>query len=160
MHHRVQCPIVLSPAEVGHCYHSPTGSNRTLSCAPAMETYSEKHEKDSRGHDSVPSSALMEPVLHRSGDRSYPPGMGLRPKACPWSRNATTPTTWSERPIQGQVDRCLTLVLLCPNVGSLVSCVEHPAIAPWVNTLSGWQTTILRTCVVSMIHTSYVVSKQ
>ena len=75
-----------------------------------METYSEKHEKDSRGHDSFPSGALMEPVLHRSGDRSYPPGMGLRPKACPRSRNATTPTTGSERPIQGQVDRCLTLV--------------------------------------------------
>ena len=45
-----------------------------------------------------------------SVDRVYPPGMGLRPKACPRSRNATSTTTRSERPIQGPVDRCLTLV--------------------------------------------------
>ena len=50
--------------------------------------------------------ALVEPVLRRSGDRSYPPGMGLKPKACPRSRNATYTTIWSEKPKQGQVDRC------------------------------------------------------
>ena len=45
-----------------------------------------------------------------SVDRPYPSGMGLRPKACPRSRNATSTNSWSERPIQGPVDRCLTLV--------------------------------------------------
>jgi len=56
------------------------------------------------------SITLVEQVLRRSGDRSYPPGMGLRPKACSRSSNATSMTTWSERPTQGQFDRCLTLV--------------------------------------------------
>ena len=74
-----------------------------------METYSEKGGQDNSGHDASLSGALMEPVLHRSGDRSYPPGMGLRPKACPRSRRETSSNTWSERPGQGQVDRCLTL---------------------------------------------------
>ena len=75
-----------------------------------METASKKHDKDSRGHDAFPSGALAEPVVRKSVDRFYPPGMGLRPKACPRSRNATSTTTWSERPLQGPVDRCLTLV--------------------------------------------------
>ena len=47
----------------------------------------------------------------------------------------------------------------CPNVGSLVSCAEHPAIAPWVSTLSAWQMTILRTCAVSTTYTSSMVSR-
>ena len=47
----------------------------------------------------------------------------------------------------------------CPNVGSLVSCAEHPAIAPWVSTFSAWQMTILRTCVVSTTYTSSMVSR-
>jgi len=71
----------------------------------AMETASNMHDKDSRGPDAFPPGALAEPV-----DRVYPSGMGLRPKACPRSRNATSTTTWSERPIQGPVDRCFTLV--------------------------------------------------
>ena len=75
-----------------------------------METASKKHVKDSRGHDAFPSGALAEPVVRTSGDRFYPSGMGLRPKACPRSRNATSTPTWSERPIQGPVDGCLTLV--------------------------------------------------
>ena len=68
-----------------------------------METYSEKEEEDDSGHDAFLSGALMEPGLHRSGDRSYP-------KACPRSRRETSSNTWSERPSQGQVGRCLTLV--------------------------------------------------
>ena len=75
-----------------------------------METGSNQHDKDSRSPDAFPSGELMEPVVRMSVDRVYPPGMGLRPKACPRSRNATSTTTWSERPIQGPVDRCLTLV--------------------------------------------------
>ena len=74
-----------------------------------METYSEKSGRDNCGLDTSLSGAQTEPVLHRSGDRSYPPGMGLRPKACPRSRRETSPITRSERPLQGQVDRCLTL---------------------------------------------------
>ena len=101
-----------------------------------------------------------------------------------WQMFDTRPSygSWSSRkwqlwwpPIQGLPGRGPALVnlpvetelshggmcyLLCPNVGSLVSCVEHPAIAPWVSTLSGWQMTILRTCVVSVTYTSYMVSKQ
>ena len=49
-------------------------------------------------------------VKRPSVDRAYPTGMGLRPKACPRSRNATVTTTRDDRPIQGPVDRCLTLV--------------------------------------------------
>ena len=49
-------------------------------------------------------------VNRPSVDRAYPTGMGLRPKACPRSRNATVTTTRDDRPIQGPVDRCLTLV--------------------------------------------------
>ena len=75
-----------------------------------METASKKHDKDSRVHDAFPSGALAEPVVRKPVDRFYPPRMHLRPKACPRSRNATSATTWSERPIQGPVDRCLTLV--------------------------------------------------
>ena len=55
-----------------------------------METASKKHDKDSRGHDALPSGALAEPVVRMSVDRPYPSGMGLRPKACPRSRNATS----------------------------------------------------------------------
>ena len=75
-----------------------------------METHSEKKEQDHSGPDAFSSGALMESGLHRSGDRPYPPGMGLRPKACPRSRRETSSNTWNERPSQGQVDRCLTLV--------------------------------------------------
>ena len=81
------------------------GSNLAPLWAPAMETYSEKCGQDNSGHDTSLSGALTEPVLHRSGDRYYPPGMGLRPKACPRSRKETSPNTRSERPGQGQVDQ-------------------------------------------------------
>ena len=75
-----------------------------------MESASNKHDKDSRSPDAFPSGELAETVVRMSVDRVYPTGMGLRPKACPRSRNATSTATWSERPIQGPVDRCLTLV--------------------------------------------------
>ena len=54
---------------------------------------------ESAGHDERPSVG-----------RVYPTGMGLRPKAYPRSGNATSATTRDDRPIQGPVDRCLTLV--------------------------------------------------
>ena len=92
-----------------------------------METVSKKHDKDSRGQDAFPSGALAEPVVRKSVDRFYPPGMGLRPKACPRSRNATSTATWSERPIQGPVDRCLTLVrAMDPD------CQDHHSLDPGV----------------------------
>ena len=60
-------------------------------------------------------------------------------------------------PVETELGHGGMCYLLCPNVGCHVSCVVLPAIVPWVSTLSGWQMTILRTCVVSMTHT---VSKQ
>ena len=64
------------------------------------------------------------------------------------------------RPGQSELSHGGMCSLWCPNVGSLASCVEHLVIAPWVSTLSGWQMTILRTCVVSMTYTSSMVSRQ
>ena len=69
------------------------------------------------GHDALPFGVSMEPVVSMSVDRDYPTGMGLRPKACPRPRKATSTATRSERSIQGPVDRCLTLVrALTPEV--------------------------------------------
>ena len=62
---------------------SPTGSNRTYFCVPAMETASKKHDKDSRGHDAFPSGALAEPVVRKSVERVHPPGMGFETKGVP-----------------------------------------------------------------------------
>ena len=43
-------------------------------------------------------------------DRVYPTGMGLRPKAYPRPQRETFLTTRDDRPVQGPVDRCLTIV--------------------------------------------------
>ena len=43
-------------------------------------------------------------------DRVYPAGLGLRPKACPRPHNATGLSTRDALPVQGPVDRCLTIV--------------------------------------------------
>ena len=58
-------------------------SDLVLPWAPAMETRSVMRGQDNCGLDTSLASAQAEPVSHRSGDRPYPPGMGLRPKACP-----------------------------------------------------------------------------
>ena len=60
--------------------------------------------------DTSQAGAQAEPVSNRSGDRPYPRGMGLRPKACPASRREFSPASQSESPWQGQVERCLTLL--------------------------------------------------
>ena len=75
-----------------------------------MEEVSSKRCKVSSSSDAFPSGESTGPVGRPSVDRVYPTGMGLRPKACPRSRNATVTTTRDDRPIQGPVDRCLTLV--------------------------------------------------
>ena len=75
-----------------------------------MELVSNKRCKVSSSSDAFPSGESTGPVGRPSVDRVYPTGMGLRPKACPQSRNATFTTTRDDRPIQGPVDRCLTLV--------------------------------------------------
>ena len=75
-----------------------------------MEFVLNKRCKVSSSSDAFPSGESTGPVGRPSVDREYPTGMGLRPKACPRSRNATFTTTRDDRPIQGSVDRCLTLV--------------------------------------------------
>ena len=75
-----------------------------------MEDVSNKRCKVSCSSDAFPSGESTGPVRRPSVDRVYPTGMGLRPKAGPRSRNATFTTTRDDRPIQGTVDRCLTLV--------------------------------------------------
>ena len=45
----------------------------------------------------------MESDLNRSVDRSYPPGMGLRPKACPRPRRETSSSTRDERPVKDKL---------------------------------------------------------
>ena len=75
-----------------------------------MELVSNKRCKVSSSSDAFPSGESTGPVGRPSVDRVYPTGLGLRPKACPRSRNATFTTTRDDRPIQGPVDRCLTLV--------------------------------------------------
>ena len=138
-------------------------------------------------------------MSRRSGDRPYPPGMGLRPKACAPSRREISMfdiwillfermgtlnlvlflsppwICWACHPPRR---RCLCRKCAlanqqtgtehdhggmcsqsCPDVGKLVLCVDYPAIDPWGSTLSAWQMTILRTCVVSMTYTSCMVSR-
>ena len=75
-----------------------------------MAEVSNKRCKGSSSSDAFLSGESSGLVRRPSVDRAYPTGMGLRPKACPRSRNATVTTTRDDRPIQGPVDRCLTLV--------------------------------------------------
>ena len=106
-------------------------SDLVLPWTPAMETHSVMRGQDNCGLDTSLAGAQAEPVSH-TGDRPYPPGMGLRPKACPPSRRESSPVTRSERPWQGQVDRCLTLlrtwIQLLEGMGALVQVLflSHP----------------------------------
>ena len=57
-----------------------------------METHSVMRGQDNCGLDTSLAGAQ---AVYRSGDRLYPPGMGLRPKACPPSRREISPVTQS-----------------------------------------------------------------
>ena len=65
-----------------------------------MAEVSNKRCKGSSSSDAFLSGESIRPVGRPSVDRVYPTGMGLRPKACPRD----------DRPVQGSVDRCLTIV--------------------------------------------------
>ena len=75
-----------------------------------MAEVSNKRCKGSSSSVAFPSGESSGLVKRPSVDGAYPTGMGLRPKACPRSRNATVATTRDDRTLQGPVDRCLTLV--------------------------------------------------
>ena len=69
-------------------------SHIALPCAPAMETHSVMRGQDNCGLDTSQAGAQAEPVSNRSGDHHV--GKSL--------------VSQSERPWQGQVERCLTLL--------------------------------------------------
>ena len=75
-----------------------------------MAEFSNKRCRGSSSSDAFLSGESTRPVGRPSVDRVYPTGMGLRPKAFPRSHNATVITTRDDRPVQGPVDRCLTIV--------------------------------------------------
>ena len=75
-----------------------------------MAEVSNKRCKGSSSSDAFLSGESIRPVGRPSVDRVYPTGMGLRPKVCPRPQNATVLTTRDDRPVQGPVDRCLTIV--------------------------------------------------
>ena len=60
--------------------------------------------------DALLSGESTRPVGRPTVDRVYPAGLGLRPKACPRPHNATGTSTRDALPVQGPVDRCLTIV--------------------------------------------------
>ena len=75
-----------------------------------MAEASNKRCKGSCSSAALLSGESIRPVERPSVDRVYPTGMGLRPKACPRPQSATVSTTRDDRPVQGPVDRCLTIV--------------------------------------------------
>ena len=75
-----------------------------------MAKASNKHCKRSRSSAASHSGEPIRPAGRPSVDRVYPTGMGLRPKACPRPQRQTFLTTGDERPAQGPIDRCLTIV--------------------------------------------------
>ena len=75
-----------------------------------MAEGSNKRCKGSSSSDAFLSEESTRPVGRPTVDRVYPTGMGLRPKACPRPHNATGLATRDALPVQGPVDRCLTIV--------------------------------------------------
>lgn len=75
-----------------------------------MAEASNKRCKGSGSCAALHSEESIIPAERPSVDRVYPTGMGLRPKACPRPQSATVSTTRDDRPVQGPVDRCLTIV--------------------------------------------------
>ena len=75
-----------------------------------MAEGSHKFCKGSSSSDALLSDESTRPVGRITVDRVYPAGLGLRPKACPRPHNATGLSTRDALPVQGPVDRCLTIV--------------------------------------------------
>ena len=75
-----------------------------------MAEGSHKVCKRSSSSDTFLSGEPTRPVGRPNVDRVYPTGLGLRPKACPRSHTATGFSTRDALPVQGPVDRCLTIV--------------------------------------------------
>ena len=75
-----------------------------------MAEGSHKICEGSSSSDALLSGESTRPVGRPTVDRVYPAGLGLRPKACPRPHNATGPSTRDALPVQGPVDRCLTIV--------------------------------------------------
>ena len=75
-----------------------------------MAEGSHKVCKRSSSSDTFLSGEPTRPVGRPNVDRVYPTGLGLRPKACPRPHTATGFSTRDALPVQGPVDRCLTIV--------------------------------------------------
>ena len=87
--------------------------------------------KGSSSSDTLFSSEPTRPVGRPNVDRVYPTGMGLRPKAYPRPPTAIGFSTRDALPVQGPVDRCLTIVRAMnidtadDNGGNTAGPVEH-----------------------------------
>ena len=75
-----------------------------------MAESSHKMCEGNSSSDALLSGESTRPVGRPTVDRVYPAGLGLRPKACPRPHNATGTSTRDALPVQGPVDRCLTIV--------------------------------------------------
>ena len=75
-----------------------------------MAEGSHKICKGSSSSDTLLSGEPTRPVGRPTVHRVYPTGLGLRPKACPRPHTATGLSTRDALPVQGPVDRCLTIV--------------------------------------------------
>ena len=75
-----------------------------------MAESSHKVCKRSSSSDTFLSGEPTRPVGRPNVDRVYPTGLGLRPKAYPRPHTATGFSTRDALPVQGPVDRCLTIV--------------------------------------------------
>ena len=76
----------------------------------AMAEGGHKACKGSSSSDTLLSGEPTRPVGRPNVDRVYPTGMGLRPKAYPRPPRVTGISTRDVLPVQGPVDRCLTIV--------------------------------------------------
>ena len=76
----------------------------------AMAEGGHKACKGSSSSDTLLSGEPTRPVGRPNVDRVYPTGMGLRPKAYPRPPTVTGISTRDVLPVQGPVDRCLTIV--------------------------------------------------
>lgn len=85
------------------------------------------HCKRSRISAASQSGEPLRPTGRPSVDRVYPLGMGLRPKAYPRPQRDASPAAVDNRPAQGPLDRCLTIVRTMSTdtaVGDIVNAVN------------------------------------